>query len=155
MRTRGIASYQPCVPNRQEKDGCIRNEKEVNMKRTTDNLAIARILGLACMALTGGLQAATTFDELQRELDKAADGATVYVDNDISYTDVLAQNLAKRITLASPPGQTYVLQRASNYASGAFLRLTDAAANVTLTNLVVDGNKSAGTQNDRFIDIDS
>ena len=29
-----------------------RNEKEVNMKRTTDNLAIARILGLACMALT-------------------------------------------------------------------------------------------------------
>ena len=123
------------------------------MKRTTDNLAIARILGLACMALTGGLQAATTFDELQRELDEAADGATVYVDNNISYTDVLAPNLAKRITLASPPGQTYVLQRASNYASGAFLRLTDAAANVTLTNLVVDGNKSAGAQNDRFIDI--
>ena len=153
MRTRGIASYQPCVPNRQEKDGCIRNEKEVNMKRTTDNLAIARTLVLACMALTGGLQAATTFDELQRELDKAADGATVYVENDISYTGVLAPNLAKRITLASPPGQTNVLLRASNYASGAFLRLTDAAADVTLTNLVVDGNKSAGTQRDRFIDI--
>ena len=153
MRTRGIASYQPCVPNRQEKDGCIRNEKEVNMKRTTDNLAIARTLGLACMALTGGLQAATTFDELQSALEEAADGATVYVENDISYTGVLAPNLAKRITLASPPGQTNVLLRASNYASGAFLRLTDAAANVTLTNLVVDGNKSAGTQSDRFIDI--
>ena len=123
------------------------------MKRTTDNLAIARTLVLACMALTGGLQAATTFDELQSELDKAADGATVYVENDISYTGVLAPNLAKRITLASPPGQTNVLLRASNYASGAFLRLTDAAANVTLTNLVVDGNKSAGTQSDRFIDI--
>ena len=153
MRTRGIASYQPCVPNRQEKDGCIRNEKEVNMKRTTDNLAIARTLVLACMALTGGLQAATTFDELQSALEEAADGATVYVENDISYTGVLAPNLAKRITLASPPGQTNVLLRASNYASGAFLRLTDAAANVTLTNLVVDGNKSAGTQSDRFIDI--
>ena len=123
------------------------------MKRTTDNLAITRTLVLACMALTGGLQAATTFDELQRELDKAADGATVYVENDISYTGVLAPNLAKRITLASPPGQTNVLLRASDYASGAFLRLTDAAANVTLTNLVVDGNKSAGTQSDRFIDI--
>ena len=123
------------------------------MKRTTDNLAIARTLGLACMALTGGLQAATTFDELQSEIDKAADGATVYVKNDISYTGVLAPNLAKRITLASPPGQTNVLLRASNYASGAFLRLTDEAANVTLTNLVVDGNKSAGTQSDRFIDI--
>ena len=123
------------------------------MKRTTDNLAIARILGLACMALTGGLQAATTFDGLQRELEEAADGATVYVENDISYTGVLAPNLAKRITLASPPGQTNVLLRASNYASGAFLRLTDAAADVTLTNLVVDGNKSAGTQSDRFIDI--
>ena len=130
-----------------------RNEKEVNMKRTTDNLAITRTLVLACIALTGGLQAATTFDELQSELDKAADGATVYVENDISYTGVLAPNLAKRITLASPPGQTNVLLRASNYASGAFLRLTDAAANVTLTNLVVDGNKSAGTQSDRFIDI--
>ena len=123
------------------------------MKRTTDNLAIARTLVLACMALTGGLQAATTFDELQSELDKAADGATVYVENDISYTGVLAPNLAKRITLASPPGQTNVLLRASNYASGAFLRLTNAAADVTLTNLVVDGNKSAGTQSDRFIDI--
>ena len=123
------------------------------MKRTTDNLAIARTLGLACMALTGGLQAATTFDELQSALEEAADGATVYVENDISYTGVLAPNLAKRITLASPPGQTNVLLRASNYASGAFLRLTDAAANVTLTNLVVDGNKSAGTQSDRFIDI--
>ena len=123
------------------------------MKRTTDNLAITRTLVLACIALTGGLQAATTFDELQRELDKAADGATVYVENDISYTGVLAPNLAKRITLASPPGQTNVLLRASNYASGAFLRLTDAKANVTLTNLVVDGNKSAGTQSDRFIDI--
>ena len=123
------------------------------MKRTTDNLAIARTLGLACMALTGGLQAATTFDELQSELDKAADGATVYVENDISYTGVLAPNLAKRITLASPPGQTNVLLRASNYASGAFLRLTDAAADVTLTNLVVDGNKAAGTQSARFIDI--
>ena len=123
------------------------------MKRTTDNLAITRTLVLACMALTGGLQAATTFDELQSELDKAADGATVYVENDISYTGVLAPNLAKRITLASPPGQTNVLLRASNYASGAFLRLTDAAADVTLTNLVVDGNKSAGTQRDRFIDI--
>ena len=130
-----------------------RNEKEVNMKRTTDNLAITRTLVLACIALTGGLQAATTFDELQSELDKAADGATVYVENDISYTGVLAPNLAKRITLASPPGQTNVLLRASNYASGAFLRLTDAAADVTLTNLVVDGNKSAGTQSDRFIDI--
>ena len=106
MRTRGIASYRPCVPNRQEKDGCIRNEKEENMKRTTDNLAIARTLGLACMALTGGLQAATTFDELQSALEEAADGATVYVDNDITYTGVLAPNLAKRITLASPPGQT-------------------------------------------------
>lgn len=153
MRTRGIASYRPCVPNRQEKDGCIRNEKEENMKRTTDNLAIARTLVLACMALTGGLQAATTFDELQSALEEAADGATVYVDNDITYTGVLAPNLAKRITLASPPGQTNVLLRASNYASGAFLRLTDEAANVTLTNLVVDGNKSAGTQSDRFIDI--
>ena len=123
------------------------------MKRTTDNLAIARTLVLACMALTGGLQAATTFDELRLELEEAADGATVYVENDISYTGVLAPNLAKRITLASPPGQTNVLLRASDYASGAFLRLTDAAANVTLTNLVVDGNKSAGTQSDRFIDI--
>ena len=66
----------------------------MNMKRTTDNLAIARTLVLACMALTGGLQAATTFDELQSELDKAADGATVYVENDISYTGVLAPNLA-------------------------------------------------------------
>ncbi len=125
----------------------------MNMKRTTDNLAIARTLGLACMALTGGLQAATTFDELQSALEEAADGATVYVENDISYTGVLAPNLAKRITLASPPGQTNVLLRASNYASGAFLRLTNAAADVTLTNLVVDGNKSAGTQSDRFIDI--
>lgn len=123
------------------------------MKRTTDNLAIARTLGLACMALTGGLQAATTFDGLQRELEEAAAGATVYVEKDISYTGVLAPNLAKRITLASPPGQTNVLLRASNYASGAFLRLTNEAANVTLTNLVVDGNKSAGTQRDRFIDI--
>lgn len=153
MRTRGIASYRPCVPNRQEKDGCIRNEKEENMKRTTDNLAIARTLVLACMALMGGLQAATTFDELQSALEEAADGATVYVDNDITYTGVLAPNLTKRITLASPPGETNVLLRASNYASGAFLRLTDAAADVTLTNLVVDGNKSAGTQSDRFIDI--
>lgn len=123
------------------------------MKRTTDNLAIARILGLACMALTGGLQAATTFDGLRRELDEAADGATVYVENDIFYTGALAPNLAKRITLASPPGQTNVLLRAPNYASGAFLILTDAAADVTLTNLAVDGNKSAGTQSDRFIDI--
>ena len=123
------------------------------MKRTTDNLAIARTLVLACMALTGGLQAATTFDELQSALEEAADGATVYVENDISYTGVLAPNLAKRITLASPPGQTNVLLRASNYASGAFLRLTNEAADVTLTNLVVDGNKSAGTQSDRFIDI--
>ena len=123
------------------------------MKRTTDNLAIARTLVLACMALTGGLQAATTFDELQSELDKAADGATVYVENDISYTGVLATNLAKRITLASPPGETNVLLRASNYASGAFLILTNKAADVTLTNLVVDGNKAAGTQSDRFIDI--
>lgn len=123
------------------------------MKRTTDNLAITRTLVLACMALTGGLQAATTFDELRLELEEAADGATVYVKNDITYTGVLAPNLAKRITLASPPGQTNVLLRASDYASGAFLRLTDAAANVTLTNLVVDGNKSAGTQSDRFIDI--
>ena len=63
-----------------------------------------------------GLQAATTFDELQSELDKADNGATVYVENDISYTGVLAPNLAKRITLASPPGQTNVLLRASNYA---------------------------------------
>ena len=105
------------------------------------------------MALTGGLQAATTFDELQSELDKAADGATVYVENDISYTGVLATNLAKRITLASPPGETNVLLRASNYASGAFLILTNKAADVTLTNLVVDGNKAAGTQSARFIDI--
>ena len=77
----------------------------------------------------------------------------MYVENDISYTGVLATNLAKRITLASPPGETNVLLRASNYASGAFLILTNKAADVTLTNLVVDGNKAAGTQSDRFIDI--
>ena len=98
------------------------------MKRTTDNLAIARILVLACMALTGGLQSATTFDELQRELEEAADGATVYVKNDISYTGALAPNLAKRITLASPPGQTNVLLRASNYASGGNASLNSGVA---------------------------
>lgn len=123
------------------------------MKRKTDNLVLSRILGLACMALVGGLQSATTFDGLQRELAEVADGATVYVENDILYTDALAPNLAKRVTLASPPGQTNVLLRAAAYTSGIFLELTNAAADVTLANLVVDGNRSAGTQSGRFIDL--
>lgn len=122
-----------------------------NTKKTTRQTACLAVLAAALAA--GALPAATTFDALQRELAEAADGATVYVENDIVYTAPLVQGLAARVTLASPPGQTNTLMRAASYAEGAFLTLADAAADLTLANLVVDGNRAAGRQRARFIDL--
>ena len=90
---------------------------------------------------TGVARSATTYQELAREVAVAEEGATVYVENDMEATGVL--KVGKRVTIASPLGQTNVITRAASYA-GIFVDLTDAADDLTLERVVLDWNKAAG-----------
>ena len=102
------------------------------MKTSIFQLALAGVLPLA---------AATTFQELKDEVAAAADGATVYVENDMEVTGVLP--CPGRVTITSPDGQTNTLRRAASYTD-KFLNITDAASQLTLRDVVVDWNKAVG-----------
>ncbi len=117
------------------------------------NGLLKRMAYVVGVFMAGMLHAEMTFSDLQSAIADAADGATVYVANDIEYTGCLIDGIAKRITLASPEGQTNVLMRASSYGSGAFMKLSDDAGQVTIRNLIVDGNKAKGTMARRFVEI--
>ncbi len=119
------------------------------------NGLLKRMAYVVGVFMAGMLHAEMTFSDLQSAIADAEDGATVYVENDIEYTGCLIDGIAKRITLASPAGQTNVLTRASSYGSGAFMKLSDDAGQVTIRNLIVDGNKAAGRQSERFVSIEA
>ncbi|MCQ2391567.1 MAG: hypothetical protein MJ240_09100 [Kiritimatiellae bacterium] len=85
---------------------------------------------------------AMTYGEFTAAIEAAPDGGTVYLENDVEYTAMLP-SVAKRVTLASPEGQTNVLRRAASYTS-RLLSVEDAAADITLRDIVIDGNKEAG-----------
>ena len=102
--------------------------------------------------------AATTFSELQGEIAAAEPGATVVVENDIAYDGELY--VPKSVVLSSPAGQTNVLTRAPGYAAGRLFRFAEdvpEGETVTLTvrDLVVDGNKAAGTVTESLVDVKS
>ncbi len=118
-----------------------------------ENGLLKRMAYVVGVFMAGMLNAEMTFSDLQSAIANAADGDVVYVENDMEYTGLLVDGLGKRITLASPEGQTNTLTRAASYGGGAFMKITGDADNVTIRDLVIDGNKAEGRQSARFIDI--
>ena len=94
---------------------------------------------------------AMTYDEFTAAIEAARDGDTVYLENDVEYTAMLP-SLAKRVTLASPEGKTNVLRRAASYTS-CLLSVEDATADITLRDIVIDGNKEAGACSARVFSV--
>jgi len=85
---------------------------------------------------------AMTYSEFKAAITAAQDGGTVVLDNDVTYDSALP-SISKRITITSPAGATNTLLRASSY-TGILLNMGDAAADITLSNIAIDGNKTAG-----------
>lgn len=101
---------------------------------------IAKVLCAVGAGLVGGqLVAATTFAELQSEIDAAEAGATVYVESDMEYDGPIS--VAKTITIASPEGTTNVITRAASYTDGQLLYLNTGGIVVTFQDVIVDGRK--------------
>lgn len=94
---------------------------------------------------------AMTYDEFTAAIEAASNGDTVYLENDVEYTAMLP-SLAKRVTLASPEGETNVLRRAASYTS-CLLSVEDATADITLRDIVIDGNKEAGACSARVFSV--
>lgn len=91
---------------------------------------------------------AMTYNDFKAALSSAEEGDTVYLENDVEYDSALPA-IAKRVTITSPAGQTNMLLRAKNY-SGNLLTISDANADVSLQDIIIDGNKQNG-QSARFI----
>ncbi len=100
------------------------------------------VLMAVAAILTIGSVRAMTMAELQSAIDAAESGGTVYVTSDISYDSALV--VTKSVTIASAEGSTFTLTRDASYAAGTLVTLATEGANLTVANLVVDGNKSAG-----------
>lgn len=109
------------------------------------------IFAFSVVFLTG-VVSAMTFSELQSAVDAAEAGETVYVTSDIEFNGTLT--VAKKVTIASEPDHQYMLTRDAGYKRGQFLDLKEGG-DLTLRNLIVDGNKSAGMIEYRCADIDS
>jgi len=92
---------------------------------------------------------AMTFEELQQTVTAAEAGSTVYVTSDLTYAGTLA--VGKKLTLASAPGSAFVITRSSSCTS-PFLS-TSSSDDVTLTNLIVDGNKGSSSVNAQFVKV--
>ena len=102
------------------------------------------------MLAIGTSAQAMTQAELQSAIDQAAPGDTVYVTSDLEYSSPLVVN--KLLTLASEVGKSYVIRRAASYANGNFLTFpADSAADLTLENITVDGNKAGGHAQAQFV----
>ena len=86
---------------------------------------------------------AMTYDEFKAAISAAPDGGTVTLENDVDFSSALP-SISKRITIASPAGSTNTLRRAASFKS-AFISLSNAAADLTFTNVAIDGNKSASS----------
>lgn len=110
-----------------------------------------KTLTITALMLAIGISAqAMTQAELQSAIDLAAPGDTVYVTSDIEYSSPLIVN--KLLTLASEIGKSYVIRRAASYANGNFLNFpANSAADLTLENITVDGNKAGGSATGQFI----
>ena len=109
-----------------------------------------RLVGLLAILAVGSLHAMTQA-ELQSAINAAEPGGTVYVTSDIVYDG--AFTVTKSLTLASAEGSTFTLTRADSYASGNFVTLSTEGVNLTLANLIVDGNKEAGKTADVAVEI--
>ena len=92
---------------------------------------------------------AMTFDELQSAINVAEAGSTVYVTSDLTYTGTLV--VGKKLTLASSADTPCVITRSSD-CTAPFLSLT-AADDLTLTNLIVDGNKGDSPIDGQFVKV--
>lgn len=111
----------------------------MNLKTMTMVLAV----GFAAVA------GAMTQTELQAAIDAASPGDTVYVTSDLEYSSTL--NVNKKLTLASEEGKAYAISRAASYSDGQFLNVASADADLTICDLVISGNKSAGHTTKAFI----
>lgn len=103
------------------------------------------VSGLVAVIALGA--AAQTYEEFMTAVRNAADDDTVWVENDLEFTSALPQ-ITKRITIASSGGRTNVLKRAAGLTSGSWLSLVDASAadaDITLRDVIVDGNREAGS----------
>lgn len=100
------------------------------------------VLMAVAAILTIGSVRAMTMAELQSAIDAAESGGTVYVTSDISYDSALV--VTKSVTITSADGSTFTLTRDASYAAGTLVTLATEGANLTVANLVVDGNKVAG-----------
>ena len=94
----------------------------------------------ACVAFSlfsGGM----TFDELVSALATAEPGGTVYVDSDVDCPEALSVD--KELTLRSSPGSVFKLVRSGD--KPAVIAATNAACNLTIRDLAIDGNIPKGT----------
>ena len=80
-----------------------------------------------------------TYTEFRQAIDIAPDGGTVVLENDVEFDSALPE-ISKKVTIASPVGMTNTLRRASSF-NGQFLNISDAAADLTFTNVTIDGGK--------------
>ena len=85
---------------------------------------------------------AMTYDEFKSEIAAAPDGGTVVLQNDVTYDSALP-SISKRITITSPAGMTNTLLRASSYTGKIIVVMSNETADITFTNVAIDGNKSA------------
>lgn len=96
----------------------------------------ANCIAAALCALSAS---AMTYTEFRQAIDIAPDGGTVVLENDVEFDSALPE-ISKKVTIASPVGMTNTLRRASSF-NGQFLNISDAAADLTFTNVTIDGGK--------------
>ena len=106
------------------------------------------LAGMAAVLASGAM--AQTYAEFKSAIENASDGDTVWVENDLEY-DLALPAITKKITIASPAGQTNVLKRAARMSSTWLsVDASAATADITLRDVIVDGNGEAGASNAMF-----
>lgn len=97
------------------------------------------------------LQADMTTASLQEAINSAASGATVYLDDDVDLTDTLTVD--KDITLSSREGASVKILRNASLSNRSAVTLSSSDADLTLKNLIIDGNSEDGRITASFINI--
>ena len=99
------------------------------------------ILSLALCFAFARCAPAMTFDELVSALDNAEPCSTVYVNSDVECPEALSVD--KELTLRSSPGSVFKLVRSGD--KPAVIAATNAACNLTIRDLAIDGNVAKGS----------
>ena len=127
-------------------------EKEIDKMRMSpikirfwDLFDVCRVVAAICV---GSAVNAMTYDELAAAIDVVEPGGTVYVDSDVECAEPLM--IDKELTIRSAPGAAGRLVRAQGASK---VIVTGQDGNLTLLDIVIDGNPAAGAYGGRLLSI--